>query len=351
MPEASQMKVKSEIQPPRREVLAPVPRQLEHRDSRSDYFKAGAILAVVCIHAGMPYSNAVRFCVPAFIVIWAFHFERALSRRSPREFLPYVAQRFVRLLVPYLFWTALYLVLFRSASEWKQMPVHTIIGGALGGYGWPGQYFFVILFQLTLLVPFFRRWVNPRSVWISLAAGLLLNTIAHYLLFRYWVVSGLGDRVFVYWVCYVFMGVAFARGYPRAVPALVIVAILALLAAPSELGDLMAANRRVSPYLLPTVTIGSFALLLALGPRFGASVDPFHQNDHWLSKAVVFIGQRSLVIFVANPLFTEGAFRNGFGPSNELLLSKIALVGIAVAGSLVLGEILRRLKLGVLVGQ
>jgi fucose 4-O-acetylase-like acetyltransferase len=345
------LEVNSKPLTPRRGVPAPLLGRSEHRDSRSDYFKAGAIVAVVGIHAGLPYSTALRFCVPAFIVIWAFHFERALSRRSPREFLSYVAQRFVRLLVPYMFWTALYLLLFRSAFEWKRMPIHTIIGGALGGYGWPGQYFFVILFQLTLLMPFLRRWVNPRSVWISLAAGLLLNTIAYYLLFSNWVVSGLGDRLFIYWLSYVFMGVAFARGYPRAVPALVIVALISLLAAPSELGEMMITNRRVSPYLLPTVTVGSFALLLALGPRLGAVAAPAHQHDHLLHKAVVFVGQRSLVIFVANPLFVEGALRNSFAPRSALLSGKIALVGIAVVGSLILGGILRRLKLGVLVGR
>ena len=126
------------------------------RDIRSDYLKAAAIIGVVCIHVSLPFADAFRFCVPVFVAVWAFYFDRGLSRRNTQAAWVYVTRRFWGLFVPYLFWTVLYVSLFHSRSEWEQVPLHTLIGGWFGGYGWHGQYFFIILFQLTCLMPWFR---------------------------------------------------------------------------------------------------------------------------------------------------------------------------------------------------
>ena len=328
----------------------PAPKPIAVRDNRSDYLKAAAILGVVCIHAGLPYCNSLRFCMPVFVTLWAFHVEGGLSRRGPEQVWPYLVQRFWRLLIPYLFWTALYLVSSHSFSEFEHTPVHTVVGGWLGGYGWPGQYFFIIIFQLIWLMPLLRGWVNRRSIWLALVAGLLINAFADYLFFRNSAVANLGDRLSVYWLGYVFMGIAFARGYPRASYSLLLIALISLVAAPYEFAELARTGFRASPYLLPSVMLGSITLLLAIGPRFSDISAPWVRRDNWLKKFILFIGQNSLVIFVANPLLLEGSRRLGFGLPQWGVLLKVISVAIAIIGSLAIGRLLRSCKLGVLIG-
>ena len=90
------------------------------RDNRPDEMKAAAILGVVCIHADLPYADIFRFCVPVFIALWAFHYERGLARRG--DFRPYASRRFYRLAVPYVFWTAIYLLLKSSTRRMDGHP-------------------------------------------------------------------------------------------------------------------------------------------------------------------------------------------------------------------------------------
>lgn len=325
------------------------------RDTRSDALKAAAILGVVGIHVGFPHNDTFRFCVPAFVAVWAFHYEAGLARRDPGHFRAYAASRFVRLLIPYVAWSVVYVLLFHPRSEWTTTPVHTIVGGWFGGYGWSGQYFFVILFQLTWLMPLLRRCVTPRSLWAALIAGAALNAVADYVLFRDRVVSGVGDRLFVYWLPYVVLGVACARGYPRPFPWLLPAALLALMAAPAEFAALSARNDRASVYLLPSVTLGSTLLLLALGPRlpFTAPGPSRFPAARPLVRAFLDVGRQSFIIFVAHLLVLDGLRRLGFAPEPALgnLMGKAAWVGLAVAGSLGLGWALRRSGLGVLAGH
>lgn len=307
-------------------------------------------MGVVCIHAGLPYSDALRFCVPVFVAVWAFHYERGLARRE--RAWPYASQRFVQLLIPYAFWTSLYVLLLHPLSDWRTTPVHTIIGGWFGGYGWAGQYFFVILFQLTWLVPILRNLVTPVSMWVVVTAGVILNAIANYWLFDFRIVSGINDRLFVYWLPYVFLGVAFARGFPPSRRWLMLAAA-ALLAAPFEFEKLSALNQNMSVYLLTSVTIGSVALLLAAGPRFPHATFARESQASWGNHAVQYIGQNSFAIFVGHLLFLEAARYVGFVPDASVpgLVGRIMLVIMAIGGSLIIGRILRLTGLGILVGR
>ncbi len=319
------------------------------RDSRSDEMKAAAILGVVCIHASIPYVEVLRFCVPMFIALWAFHYERGLMRRS--GFRPYAAGRFYRLAIPYAFWTTIYLLLLHPLAEWTTTPIHTILGGWLGGYGWAGQYFFIILFQLTWLLPLMRHRVTPVTTWAVVVFGFFLNTATSYFFFRNPVVGAIGDRLFIYWLPYVFLGIAFAHGFPLA-RRWFLLGALALLAAPMEMTHLVLANGRASPYLLSSVTAGSIALLLAIGPRWQAEHYCQAPRSPRFAECIRYIGRNSLPIFVCNPLFLLAAQQATFLPDQALwgLLSKGGVVIGAVAGSLLVGWALRRLGLGVLVG-
>jgi fucose 4-O-acetylase-like acetyltransferase len=252
-----------------------------------------------------------------------------------------------------MFWSILYVLLFRAPSTWLTTPIHTILGGWFGGYGWSGQYFFILLFQLTVLFPLLRQWVTKSSVWFALLAGIALDAVVIYFLFTNHTISGIGDRLFVYWIPYVFLGIACARGYPKSLPWLLPFAILSLLAIPGEFNLLSATNSRISVYLLPSVVLGSVALLMALGPRPFTSNPHQHQSEPWIKKAVIYIGQHSFVIFVANPLFLDIARRLGLtlGQSPIEFFWRIILISWVISSSLVLGWILRRSGLSALIGE
>ncbi|AWM40293.1 Acyltransferase family protein [Gemmata obscuriglobus] len=314
----------------------------KNRDGRSDELKAVAIVAVVCIHAGLPYADILRFCVPVFLSIWAYHYEQGLSRRQDRTWT-YAQQRFVRLLIPYLFWTAVYIPLFHTSSEWRSVPPNVIVNGWLGGYGWSGQYFFIILFQLTLLFPLLRRYASPLPLWIVIAVGAICNPLADYYLFRSYVASGVGDRLFVYWLPYVFVGIGLARGTIR--PTLLLMPLAtATLLTPTEFSQLLLTVPRASPYLVVSVTVGSLAILLAMGPT---TREPSLRQLRW-RQVIQYIGRNSFSIFLSHLLFLNlgGVL---FDMSNVSI--RVLITGIAIIGGLGLGVALKRIRLGILVGQ
>lgn len=318
------------------------------RDTRSDELKAAAILGVVCIHAGLPSADILRFCVPVFITLWAFHYELGMKKHS--DHWHYACLRFYRLAIPYFFWTMLYLLLLHPATDWTSTPLHTILGGWFGGYGWAGQYFFIILFQLTWLFPLMRHRVTFVTLCCAVVFGLIMNTLTDYYLFRYNLIRNLGDRLFIYWLPYVFLGIVFARGFPRA-PYWLLLGALALLLAPAEIANLVRINGHASPYLVPSVTVGSIALLLTAGPRWRPNQYRLSPMQLPFIEWIRYIGRNSFPIFVCNPLILLLA-QWTVSPPDQFVwscLSKVLMVVVAVVGSLLAAWALRRLGLGLLI--
>jgi hypothetical protein len=315
------------------------------RDLHADYLKAAAIVGVVCIHAGLPFEDVYRFGVPVFIGLWAYYLEKALARRRPDTHLAYLGRRLVELGVAYIAWTLLYIQKFYD-GRWDATPLHTIVGGWFGGYGWSGQYYFVILFQLTLLFPLLRRWVAEAPTLPVIAAGVALNVAAGYWLFENRWISAVGDRFFVYWIPYVAMGIALARGEFGRKPGLGIVAVLLLLAAPLE-SQLFAEH---SAYLVLTVTLASLLLMMS---AVAADRAPARQPS-MLGRAVAFVGRNTFAIYVANVAMLEVCKSIGFtafAVSHAGSWGLLAVVAATLAGGLGIGWLLQALGLGVLVGK
>ncbi|VTU27834.1 Fucose 4-O-acetylase [Variovorax sp. PBL-H6] len=315
------------------------------RDLHADYLKAAGIVGVVCIHAGLPFQDVYRFGVPVFIGLWAYYLEKALARRASGTHLAYLGQRLAELGVAYIAWTLLYVEKFYD-GRWEATPMHTIVGGWFGGYGWSGQYYFVILFQLTLLFPLLRRWVAEVPTLPVIAAGVALNVAAGYWMFENRWISAVGDRLFIYWIPYVAMGVALARGEFGRRPGLGIVAVLLLLAAPIE-SRLFAEH---SPYLTLTVTLASLLLMMS---AVAADRAPPRQPGV-LGRAVAFIGRNTFAIYVANVAMLEISKSIGFtafAVSHAGPLGLFAVVAATMFGGLLVGWLLQVLGLGVLVGK
>jgi surface polysaccharide O-acyltransferase-like enzyme len=350
-------------------VITAASKRAAGREAISDLLKAIAIVGVVCIHVQLPGATAFRFGVPTFITLWAYYCEIGLSRRAGREQFTYLRTRFVKIFVPYAFWSALYILLFHPRSEWHTASRHDVLDAWIGGYGWDGQYFFIVLFQLFAVIPLLRRVVRPATLWPIVAVGCVANFTSCYLLSRQHLVDGLGERLFVYWISYVALGIAFARGYPRRWPALLIVAIALLAIAPFEKAWLDRTVANTFIYLCASVTLGSLALLIAVSPRrnrdrdstrdsTGDSTGNSTGNSRWrphgwplaLSN---YLGRNTMAIFVCHPALLYLALRIGWEQGTNLpsiFLLRGAEVIAAILCSLLVAECLRRIRLGILVG-
>ncbi|NOR80235.1 MAG: acyltransferase family protein, partial [Methyloprofundus sp.] len=176
----------------------------ELRNSSADSLKALAIISVVWIHSfnlnnsvinTQVIADTLRFCVPSFVILWAFFYERGLNVRPPSEYRKYISLRLLTLSIPYFFWGLLHFFLFYDASSisWS-----TIVNGHFGGYGWAGQFFLVILFQWTIILPFIRRYISWKSTTITLILCALFYQWIAYEMWQVTLVKKMGHRLFLY---------------------------------------------------------------------------------------------------------------------------------------------------------
>lgn len=172
-----------------------------------DLLRAAAITGVVLIHATSPLladraaagdtgsarfaflaliNQAARFSVPAFFLLSGFF--TALARLPARESAggarAYLARRLGRLLIPYLTWSAVFLLVPRLLHRAFD-PADLAVRFALG-WTFTGGYFLIALAQLTLLAPALVRLAERRpglawSLCLLLAAGgSALHAVAAY---------------------------------------------------------------------------------------------------------------------------------------------------------------------------
>jgi fucose 4-O-acetylase-like acetyltransferase len=326
------------------------PQQItQPRDAWLDQLKAIAIFGVVLIHVGIPLSALWRFCVPLFVTAWAYSFENGFARRTAKEQAFYVWQRLYMLFVPYLFWSFLYCALFTNYHDWQTTSWHTILGGWFGGYGWPGQYFFIILFQLTMMFSWLRQYISPCSQWYFVGIGCVINGLSAYGLSNIHLISALGDRLFIYWIPYCVLGIVLARKYVSPDPRLLLAALAFLSLAPFELNNLT----NTSSYVAPSIVFGSLALCLAVGPGWRPTRISSSPRICAISNMIATIGRHSMPIFLTNALTISccDICNLDVGPSPLLIILKQLIVATTAIGvGIVVGLGCRRLRLGILVG-
>ena len=109
-------------------------------------------------------SGLARFCVPAFVLASGLILFQSRSAR-PMSMRTFLALRSKRVLVPWLFWTPVFLLL-----DWRYGQV-----GSLGpwlAFG-PGHlYFLVLIAQLYVVFLFVPRDLRPLR-WFALGAVVL----------------------------------------------------------------------------------------------------------------------------------------------------------------------------------
>lgn len=318
------------------------------RDFGLDFLKALAICAVVAIHAGVGYG-VLRFCVPVFICIWAYYFESGALKKGGYQWRS-IRGKCVRLAVPYVFWTLLYLVVFRTGGDWKTTSLITKIHSWWGGYGWSGQYFIIILFQLMVVVPFLSRLITKRTAVRMIAIGVGLNWVLNCVFFEYPIVHKVGYRLFIYWLPYVVLGISVARGYLVLTRGWMLASCLLFLA-PVEYHYLSDWGSHLSMYLMATVMLGSMGLFMSLTPCSTERIESFRlpsRARRWVS----YLGRNTLPVFLAHNMFIH-VFKGAcvwLGVDFYSYSVKWVIVWVCVCLSLTLAHVFKRCKLGILIG-
>jgi surface polysaccharide O-acyltransferase-like enzyme len=183
-----------------------------------DILKGIAIFGVVFIHsAGLLGCNSdisemlrslFRFAVPCFVVVWAYFVEKSLMVKDRPQQFQYLKQRFVHLFMVFMLWSTVY---FLISVNWVTLTPVKLFTTYFSGFGWGGQYYFIILFQLLILFPSIRK-VYVRK---NLAVSIFLILVLLYFVFAYQhmpsLVDTLGYRLFIYWIPYVVVGIWLAR--------------------------------------------------------------------------------------------------------------------------------------------
>lgn len=268
-----------------------------------DFLKSISIFGVVFIHSRNDNiiseitSELFRVAVPLFIVFFSYFLEKNLSSVSTKkEYNDILKQKFFLLFLPYAFFTILYFFILNDLSTIKP---RELITGYWSGYGWAGQYFFIILFQLILIFPLLQKIVNIKLVYITVVSLFLYITMSY----AFWdlsIVSKLSDRIFIYWVPYAILGVLLYRNIDLFKNISNKFIIFSIILIPIEFFIFNYLNIVHSPYVIFSVLVSSS--LIAIYFIVNENIIKI-SLPNYLKILSIYISNKTLGIFVLNPLF------------------------------------------------
>lgn len=327
-----------------------------HRNNAADALRAWAILGVVSIHSAdlvlsasqhQAVSAYFRWAVPAFIVL-STYFSVASLLRTPEPFWHFMQRRLIKIGVPFIAYSSFY---FFLTADYKNLTMASTLTRHFSGYGWAGQYFFVILIQLLPLFIILSRIKISFTVLICFfVMGLVLFKTTPTALDEHLILRQLSDRPFIYWLPYAILGAFLAqhenvwRGYYKAFPKSMVLCLAATIPLLIVLGQTPTGNN--SPYILPTVLVASFVLVPSSLMAF----------EHQWPRMVTYIGQHSMVVFCLNPFFIAMLRQSdllhpmALSPSIwGAIIGTLGLVAAITAACLLTGEALKRAGMNILV--
>lgn len=276
------------------------------RISSADFLKTLAIYGVVFIHVcgALPCESATvnlvtspfRVGVPIFIILWAYFHERAVL--SGKSLYKYSTDRFLRLFLVYLFWTVLYFII---NVDLETFIFRDLLTGYWSGYGWAGQYFFIVLFQLIVLFPLLRYALPSRvsTTVIFFLFFLLFYVAMAYRLWSFSLVGSIGDRIFIYWIPYACAGILLSnaqfniKGYFY-----IFIGFCGICIFPIEFYILNTNKLSHSAYVVPSVYFASIVLCFSILRLEHV----FHKIPTKFLKICRVVSENTLGIFCINPL-------------------------------------------------
>ena len=275
-------------------------KKLKNRIISIDFLKVISIYGVVFIHSSIKenyisqYTEAIfRFSVPIFIIYFSYFLNKKLKNQNKKY--PILLYRFKKLFYAYLFFTILDLFLFYNNVF--DISIKKLITSYLTGYGWSGQYFFIILFQIIIFFPFIKK-ISEYNFYYILIINLFLYLIFSYFLWKYNLISLISDRLFIYWVFYVILGIKLSESKNKLYflnkyyPYFIILSIIYTL---YEYKFFIHNSMPHSPYVLSSVLI--LSIIIALYP-FIYKIKSYGKIDQY----IVSISKRTMGIFLLNPI-------------------------------------------------
>lgn len=219
-----------------------------NRLASADILKVLSIIAVVFIHGSFlipnqdkyigfiqsdffPRADWSRFCVPVFVFIWAYFLEKSCIKRGNENLLP----RFYKLFVPFLIWSIIY---FLIIANFHKLSLSILLTTHFSGFGWSGQYYFIILFQFILLFPIIRRVslkLQDYKLIIYIVSTLFYVLLSYTRWFDISIVEKINHRLFIYWLPYVILGIMYAhKGFSKS-PLPPLIAIFSVFLSPQRI--------------------------------------------------------------------------------------------------------------------
>jgi fucose 4-O-acetylase-like acetyltransferase len=273
-----------------------------NRDYSADLIKSISIIGVVFIHGATLFgensnfvlhtSNIFRFCVPCFIILWAYYFEKSCVKKNEDQRREYTIKRFIHLFKVFIFWSLLY---FFINANWEELTFKKVLTSYFLGFGWSGQYYFIILLQLLVLHPLIRKLYLIKIIRFI----IILSCAFMYMTWGYFSdiipdnILKISDRPFIYWVPYVFVGIGLAKNEIKTVKLYFALSVIFIAI---ELSYLEIFKIKHSSYLNPSVILGSILFFLSIFKN------EFIEKKRILEKTIHYIGSKTLTVFVANPL-------------------------------------------------
>lgn len=322
------------------------------RNAAIDVWKGWSIFGVVWIHCAflVPHRPAHldvlspmwTFGVPLFLVYWAY-FQACSARRPAGPGNPRWA-RARNLLLRFLFWSTVYWLL---EGDFQSGLLHQI-SRHWSGYGWPGQYFFLLLLQAILVFPLIRKLSDRIPFWANIAATVAVLGLVG----RIWnlppVLAKIGDRPVVFWLPELVLGCHLASGrFPRIrIPEPFLVAGIAAIGLESAFLPTSAAI--LGPYFLVAIFLSTAAIAVSTVSA-GSGTDAAASGR--LARFMTLLSRRSMAIFCINPLVLVvlGPWLAGLPPVSfpgVWIVLPILNTSLAVGLSLAVAAILDRIGLG-----
>lgn len=159
------------------------------RISYWDNWKGIAIIAVVAIHAssgtetfqessfnwifGLTLRQMIDFAVPIFLAMSGYFAEKS----SKMPLASFYRSRFVRILIPYLIWTAIFLAI-KTPTE-APSPID-IFKGVFFGTAIVVGYFVIVLIQFVVITPLLSKIDKPSSHLAIMTATSIIGTVFIY---------------------------------------------------------------------------------------------------------------------------------------------------------------------------
>lgn len=284
------------------------------RSSSIDTFKAISIFGVVYIHSADligcnseisdSFRSLFRFAVPFFIIIWAYFIEKAMINKSSFERVKYLIYRFKHMFIIFLIWSTLY---FFISVKWETLTPIKLLTTYFTGYGWSGQYYFIILFQLLIFFPIIR-WIYTKK---KIIVFLIFTTVLIYFIVSNLVLPSIlysiGYRLFIYWIPYVITGIWLANSKNIEIEPLTTVLseknkinlrknswwLLTIFFIPIESWLMTQFNifNDLNEYVRPTVLLVSIIISIIVVIHIKLKNNLFAN-----------LGKKTMIIFVSNPL-------------------------------------------------